>query len=303
MRHKQLKSIFYGVTGQNARQVSTNYRADMNASFYQRFKKPFAILLGLWRYRGYIQSSIKREFQSRYQDSILGGLWTILNPLAMILIYTLVFSRIMQTRLPGIDSPYAYSIFLMAGLLPWGFFSEIVTRGQNMFIQNASLLKKVNVPKICIPAIVVGSSAVNFIIVFGLFLIFLVWSGSFPGWSALGLIPMLILQVLFAVSLAMILGVLNVFFRDVGQFFGIFIQFWFWLTPIVYSINIIPEQYHSFFLLNPMTPIVLAYQRIFLEHQMPIWESLVPVFLLVLVLNLIALRLFQRRAAEMVDEL
>jgi lipopolysaccharide transport system permease protein len=209
----------------------------------------------------------------------------------------------MQTRLPGIDSPYAYSIFLMAGLLPWGFFSEIVNRGQNMFIHNASLLKKVNVPKICIPAIVVVGSAVNFAIVFGLFLIFLIWSGTFPGWAALALIPILLLQIFLALSLAMILGVLNVFFRDVGQFFGIFIQFWFWLTPIVYSITIIPAQYHAFFLLNPMTPIVLAYQRIFLEHQMPLWETLAPVFGVVLVLNLLALRLFQRRAAEMVDEL
>ena len=275
----------------------------MATNMISRLKRPLGAVRGLWHYRGYIQSSVKREFESRYQDSILGGLWTILNPLAMILIYTLVFSRIMQTRLPGIDSPYAYSIFLMAGLLPWGFFSEIVTRGQSMFIQNASLLKKVNVPKICIPAIVVGGSTVNFAIVFGLFLIFIIWSGNFPGWSALALIPILLLQVFLALSLAMILGVLNVFFRDVGQFFGIFIQFWFWLTPIVYSINIIPVQYHSIFSLNPMTPIVLAYQRIFLEHQMPLWETLLPVCILVLILNVLALRLFKRRAAEMVDEL
>ena len=275
----------------------------MTIRFFQRLKKPWTILGSLWRYRGYIQSSVKREFQARYQDSILGGLWTILNPLAMILIYTLVFSRIMQTRLPGIDSPYAYSIFLMAGLLPWGFFSEIVTRGQSMFIQNASLLKKVNVPKICIPAIVVGGSAVNFLIVFGLFFIFLIWSGNFPGWPFFALIPVILLQIFLAIGLAMILGVLNVFFRDVGQFFGIFIQFWFWLTPIVYSIDIIPAQYQPLFLINPMTPIVLSYQRIFLEHQMPAWQSLIPVLILVLVLNLLALRLFKKRAAEMVDEL
>jgi lipopolysaccharide transport system permease protein len=287
----------------NAKYRLANSWGNMTTRFFQRLKKPWTILGSLWRYRGYIQSSVKREFQARYQDSILGGLWTILNPLAMILIYTLVFSKIMQTRLPGIDSPYAYSIFLMAGLLPWGFFSEIVTRGQSMFIQNASLLKKVNVPKICIPAIVVGGSAVNFLIVFGLFLIFLIWSGNFPGWPFFALIPVILLQIFLAIGLAMILGVLNVFFRDVGQFFGIFIQFWFWLTPIVYSIDIIPAQYHPLFLLNPMTPIVLSYQRIFLEHQMPAWQSLIPVLILVLVLNLLALRLFKKRAAEMVDEL
>jgi lipopolysaccharide transport system permease protein len=260
-------------------------------------------LRGLWQYRGFIQSSVAREFQSRYQDSVLGALWTILNPLAMILIYTLVFSRIMQTRLPGVSSPYAYSIFLMAGLLPWGFFSEILTRGQNIFLQNASLLKKVNVPKICLPAIVLASSVVNFAIVFGLFLLFLILTGNFPGWCAWSLIPVILLQMLLALGLAMILGVLNVFFRDVGQFFGIFIQFWFWLTPVVYSIAIIPAQYQAMFALNPMTPIVLAYQRIFLEQQMPLWQTLTPVLVVALVFNLLALRLFQRRAPEMVDEL
>lgn len=266
-------------------------------------KRLFGSLRAVWSYRGFIQSSVTREFQARYQDSVLGALWTILNPLAMILIYTLVFSRVMQTRLPGISSPYAYSIFLMAGLLPWGFFAEILSRGQSMFLQNASLLKKVNVPKICIPAIVIGASTINFVIVFGLFLVFLVLTNNFPGWCIWSYLPVLALQILLCLALAMILGVLNVFFRDVGQFFGILIQFWFWLTPVVYSITIIPAQYQKLFAYNPMTPIILSYQRIFLEHLVPQWETLIPVLALAVLLNLLALRLFQKRAPEMVDEL
>lgn len=275
----------------------------MITSISRALGRPFVMFGALWRYRGFIKSAVLREFQSRYQDSILGGLWTILNPLAMILIYTLIFSRVMQTRLPGISSPYAYSIFLMAGLLPWGLFAEMVTRGQNMFLQNASLLKKVSLPKICLPAIVLGGSFLNFLIVFCLFQCFLIWVGSYPGWYALALIPLIALQLFLALGLMIILGVLNVFFRDVGQFFGIFIQFWFWLTPIVYSIDIIPPAYQHLLGFNPMTPIVMAYQTIFLEHQFPDWYALMPVFILAVILNLVALRLFQKRSAEMVDEL
>ena len=88
--------------------------------------KPINLLRSLWRYRGFVASTVAREFQVRYQNSLLGVLWTVLNPLAMILIYTLIFSRVMQARMPGIESPFAYSIFLMSGLLPWGLFSEIL---------------------------------------------------------------------------------------------------------------------------------------------------------------------------------
>lgn len=267
------------------------------------FTKPISLLLPLWRYRGFIKSSIFREFQSRYRDSVLGSVWTILGPLAMILIYTLIFSRIMQTRLPGISSPYAYSIFLMAGLLPWGLFAEMINRGQGIFLQNANLLKKIHLPKICLPAIALGSSLLNFLIVFGLFQVFLIWTNHFPGWSVLGVVPLILLQLFLAFGFMIILGVLNVFFRDVGQFANVFIQFWFWLTPIVYSIDIIPSAYHAWFMWNPMTSIVMAYQTIFLQHQFPDWSTLWPVSLLTVVLNLLALRLFQKRSTEMVDEL
>lgn len=272
-------------------------------SFLQLAFKPVATFLSLWRYRDYVVSSVTREFQARYQDSILGGAWTVLSPLAMILIYTLVFSQIMQTRIPGIESPFAYSIFLMAGLLPWGLFAEILTRGQNMFLLNANLLKKVNLPKICLPAIVVGSGLANFLIVFILFHAFLIWTNNFPGWVTLSVIPVLALQIFLALGLAILLGVLNVFFRDVGQFFGIFIQFWFWLTPIVYSISIIPEAFQSWLAWNPMTPIVMAYQTIYMQQQLPDWSGLLTPLIFALVLNLVAYRLFQRRSAEMVDEL
>jgi lipopolysaccharide transport system permease protein len=257
----------------------------------------------LWSYRGFILGSVKREFQARYRNSLFGALWTVLNPLSMILVYTVIFSTIMRARLPGVDDSLAYSVYLCAGLLTWGLFAEITTRSQSMFLENANLLKKISFPRICLPVIVLLNAGINFAIILGLFLGFLLISGRLPGMALLALVPLLILQVLFAAGLGMILGVLNVFFRDVGQFFGICLQFWFWLTPIVYPLSILPSGIQSLIGLNPMTALMNSYQNLFLHNQWPDWGSLVPLLVIGLLFCGIALRLFRQRVGEMVDEL
>ena len=209
----------------------------------------------------------------------------------------------MQTRLPGIDSPYAYSIFLMAGILPWGLFSEILARSPAMFIDNAHLIKKVSLPKLCFPFIILGNSLLNFAIIFSLFLLVLLVLGQFPGVILLAVIPVLLLQLFLAFGISLCLAILNVFFRDVGHFFSIFLQFWFWLTPIVYSLQMIPERYQGLWQCNPMLSIIVAYQGIFLEHQWPDWWTLLPTFIIALAINALAVRLLVIHGGEMVDEL
>ncbi|HEY8682076.1 MAG TPA: ABC transporter permease [Rhodanobacter sp.] len=257
----------------------------------------------LWRYRGFILGSVRREFQGRYRNSLLGATWTVLQPLAMITVYTVVFSELMRTRLPGMDSPYAYSVYLCAGLLTWGLFGEILQRGQTVFLDNGNMIKKLNFPRICLPAITVINALVNFAITFSIFLIFLALTHSFPGWVVLYALPILLVQVAFAAGLGIIAGVLNVFFRDVGQFVNILLQFWFWFTPIVYSTTTLPASVQPLIKLNPMTPLAKAYQGIFVYRQMPDWHTIWPVAVLAGGLCVIALLLFRRRAGEMVDEL
>ncbi|CAI8834746.1 ABC transporter permease [Pseudomonas koreensis] len=265
------------------------------------------MLLSLYRslysYRGFILGSVQREFQARYRNSLLGALWPVFNPLSMIIVYTVIFSHIMRARLPGVDDSMAYSVYLCAGLLAWGMFSEITLRSQTMFLDNANLLKKISFPRICLPVIVLCNAAINFAIIIGLFLGFLLISGRWPGMALLALIPLIALQMLFCAGLGMILGVLNVFFRDVGQLFAICLQFWFWLTPIVYPITILPEWVQRLLQLNPMTSLIGSYQNLFLYGQWPVWNSLLPVFIVAVVMCLIALRLFRQRVGEMVDEL
>lgn len=257
----------------------------------------------IWRYRGFIFGSVKREFQSKYRGSMLGSVWNVLNPLAMIAVYTIIFSKLMQAKLPGVDSTFAYSIYLCAGILSWGLFTEIVSRAQNVFLDNANLIKKLSFPRICLPVVVVLSAALNFAIIFGLFTCFLILSGNFPGVVFLAIFPVLVVQVAFSIGLGVILGVLNVFFRDVGQFFGIVLQFWFWLTPIVYSQAILPENIRPLMAWNPMASIVTAYQSILVNGQWPRWDSLIPVTVASIVLCVFAIRLFRKRSGEMVDEL
>jgi len=261
------------------------------------------MLRAIWTYRGFIRGSVQREFQVKYRNSLLGAAWNIINPLAMIVVYTVIFAQVMRAKLPGVDSTFAYSIYLCAGVLTWGLFAEMVGRCQTMFLDNANLLKKISFPRITLPIIVVANAGLNFVIVFGLFLAFLVVSGNFPGWVVLAVLPVLVLQIALAMGLGMVLGVLNVFFRDVGHFFGIFIQFWFWLTPIVYPANILPERIMPLMALNPMASLVAAYQGIWVNQQWPQWASLLPTALLAASLCLLGLHLFKKNVGEMVDEL
>lgn len=261
------------------------------------------MMRALWSYRGFVMGSVRREFQAKYRNTMLGAAWTVLSPLAMILVYTLIFSQVMKSRLPGDTSQYGYSIYLCAGILTWGLFSEILARGQNMFLEHANLLKKISFPRICLPVIVVLNALSNFAIIFGLFTVFLLVSGQFPGAVFLLLVPVIGLMVLLAIGLGMVLGVLNVFFRDVGQFFTIFLQFWFWLTPIVYPSSIIPEGLRDAMAYNPMAAPIKACQDILVTGQAPHWASLAGPFALALLLCALGLYLFRRRAGEMVDEL
>jgi lipopolysaccharide transport system permease protein len=261
------------------------------------------ICKNLWDYRGFILGSVKREFQLKYRNSILGAAWAVINSLAMIFVYTVIFSQLMRAKLPGADSSFAYSVYLCSGVLTWGVFAEIVSRSLTVFLENANLLKKLSFPRFCLPIITVLNALLNFSIVFSLFTIFLIISGNFPGWSYLALLPVFIILIAFSAGLGITLGVLGVFFRDVGQLFGVILQFWFWLTPIVYPVSILPDFAHRLLIFNPMAGIVAACQQILVFGRWPDWGSLLPVSLLAVVLCFFSWRLFRKRYGEIVDEL
>jgi len=261
------------------------------------------MLIGAWRYRYFILSSIKTELRVKFIRSRLGALWMILNPLAQVVIFAFVLSAVLSTKLPGISNRHAYVIYLMAGILGWSLFLEIVNRCLTLFIDNGNILKKLVFPRIALPLIVTGSASVNNALLFFAILLIFGVLGHVPGTALIWLPPLMVVNVALALGLGLALGVLNVFMRDVGQIVPVVLQFVFWFTPIVYMVDIIPEQYRGWVFLNPLIPIITGYQNALLYNHAPDWAGLGFVALVATGLLAFALVLFRKASPEMVDQL
>ena len=257
----------------------------------------------LWRYRFFIVSSVRNDLRARVARSHLGAAWMVLQPLAQVAIFSLVLSEVLAARLPGTTSKHAYAIYLMSGSLAWSLFSEITSRCLSIFVDNAGLLKKIVFPRICLPLIVVGSALVNSLLLFIAMLAIFLLMGHVPTIELLWLLPLTALTVAFALGLGLLLGVLNVFVRDVGQVMVIVLQLWFWLTPIVYMPSIVPGPFQHWLALNPMVPIVQAYQHVILYQVSPTGAGLLWVAGLAIALLAAALLLFRHAAPDKVDVL
>jgi lipopolysaccharide transport system permease protein len=262
------------------------------------------MFLKLWQYRSFIAQSVLQEFRGKYSGSALGMLWVVINPFVQILVYTLVFSHVMRARLPGqADDVLAYSIYLCAGLIPWTCFADIVARSTNMFIDYGNMIKKSAFPRVCLPAIVLASALINFAISLSLFLLFMFAVGRLS-WEAFFLcVPLSLLVILPAVGIGLALGTLNVFFRDVSQIQAILLQFWFWLTPIVWSAAALPETVRHWLTFNPLSPMVSAMQSIFMGLGLPEPAVLLQGLLFSALTLWLGYAIFRSKAAEFADEL
>lgn len=261
------------------------------------------MLAELWRYRSFVLTMVRREFAARYLRSALGSLWAVAPPLAMVLIYTVVFGRLMRARLPGLDDALGYGIFACAGIASWSAFAEVITRCLAVFPENGNLIKKINFPRATLPAIVCLSATVNFGIVFGSLVVVLAAFGRFPGWALLACLPLFVLQQALALGVGVTLGVLNVFLRDVAHVVAVALQVWFWFTPIVYPAVILGEAARRGLDWNPLTRIVVAYQQIVLTGTWPDWTLFVPHMCVVALALGVAWFTFRRLAGEMADYL
>ena len=259
--------------------------------------------ISLWKYRGLITGMVGREFRSRYLNSLLGSIWAVLNPVAMIFVYTVIFSKIMRARLAGSEDSWAYGVFLCAGLLTWNYFAELLSRCQTLFIEHSNMIKKIHFPKTTLPVIIFLSCTINFLIIFGIFILFLLLTGRFPGWAIFGFVPLLFIQQSIALGLGISLGTLNVFFRDIGQLIGIVLQFWFWFTPIIYPISILPERIKFLLAFNPMTQFVVSYQQIILNNKWPDFHAFLFHIAGAFVLLGFGLFVFRRLSGDIADEL
>lgn len=256
-----------------------------------------------WQYRNFIIAAIRGEFKGRYIRSKVGSLWHVLHPLAMAAIYAVVLSKVLGAKIGGVDNEAAYSIYLIAGIAVWGVFSEIMTRCLSVFIEYGNTLKKISFPRIALPLIILGSSILSHVFLLGTAFAVFAMFGNFPSTLWL-LLPLgAFTAIILAFGLGIMLGILNVFARDVGQVVTIVLNFWFWMTPIVYPGDMLDGWAARVVDLNPVTPIAVFYQDLLLYKQMPNFTSLIYPLVLALGLLCMSTFLFRRAGPELVDVL
>ncbi len=261
------------------------------------------MFLSVWAYRYFIISSIQTEFKSRFVRSKLGGLWMIIHPLAQVLVYALILSQIMTAKLPSVASQYAYPIYILSGIVGWTLFSEILNKSLNVFISNGNLIKKMAFPKLALPLITIGGALINFVIFFLVMFIIFGFLGHLP-YHALQWLPLLVLLTLaLAIGIGIFLGTLNVFIRDIGQMMEVVLNFWFWLTPIVYMPSIVPEKYHALLMLNPMTGVIMGYHNVLLYDKAPDFSLLIYPSIIAIISLVLAMVIFYKAREEMADVL
>lgn len=236
----------------------------------------WGIFANCLRSRGLVWDLVKRDLKIRYQGSFIGKYWNVVHPLAMIAIYTLVFSKVMKAKMGGglEDNPFGYTIYLCAGLIPWIFLSDTITRGTDTFVENSHLLKKVAFPLELMPMVTVGSGFVTFLISMALYLLLTVATGIKLTMALVALPVAMALLALFAWGLAMFFGAVNVFFRDAKQIVAIIFQVWFWLTPVVYFVTAVPSKWTWLFALNPAYYYVAMFQSIFVTGALPSGDTI-----------------------------
>jgi len=261
------------------------------------------VLLALWRYRHFILTSILGELKARFARSWIGLFWSILHPLAQATIFALILAEVLGAKLGGVDTKAAYPIYLMAGLAAWGLFNEILSRCLSVYIDNAGVMKKIAFPRICLPVIVWGSAMLNHLLLLASIVVVFLFFGHYPGPAWLFLPVGIILISMLAFGLGVMLGVLNVFSRDIGQVTSIVLQIWFWLTPIVYPASILPQSLRWLLDLNPLVPLVGIYQDALLFDRVPDPQSLLVPTIIAMSLFAASFLLFRRASPELVDAL
>jgi lipopolysaccharide transport system permease protein len=255
-----------------------------------------------WAYRQFILGSVFQELRARYAESLLGGVWALVQPLTLIVIYSVIFSQLMRPGLSGYDQPYAYTVFLCSGLLLWMFFVELLTRNVGIFVENGGLLKKVQFPRLTLPIIALLAALLNYAIIMLWFGLLLVWADFFPGIAVMGALPVIVIVAGFAVGLGLLGATVNVYYRDVQHFTGVLTQFWFWLTPIIYPLEIVPQGYRTVFEWNPILPLVAAMQDIFLRGAWPNWYALAYPAVMSLAALCVGALVYFRLGQDMTDE-
>ena len=219
-----------------------------------------ANLRNLVRYRGLVQSLVARELKARYRGSVLGFFWSFINPLLLLLIYSFVFSFVIER---GESDLEPYALFMFCGILPWTWFSSSLSESASVLMTGGNLIKKVLFPAEVLPIVTVLANMVHFLLGLPILVIFLLYYKPVPPVLELVWFPVAVLvQLVLTLGLALVLSALTVHFRDIKDILANVLTFWFFATPIIYSMPQVPGRAHWMLNLNPFTHLAITYQEI-----------------------------------------
>lgn len=247
------------------------------------------------RYRGLIQTLVARELKARYRGSVLGFVWSFINPLLLLAVYSIIFTTILPN--PS-DATKPYPLFFFSGLLPWTWFSASLTEAAGSLLSGGNLIRKVLFPAEVLPIVAVFSNLVHFLLGLPILIIFLVVYGHYPApLHLLWFPPIVVIQLVFSIGLGLALSALTVHFRDIRDILANVLQLWFFATPIIYFWKQpgFVADYHRLMQMNPMMDLAVGYQEVFFfRDEFGAWKGILAVGVLSVVIFLAGYWLFDR---------
>lgn len=255
------------------------------------------VFKNLYKYRELLKTSVKKDIGGKYKHSFLGVLWSFINPLLQIAVYAIIFPLIIKNDIPN------YTVFMVCGLIPWNYFSIVINRSAFTMIENGNIIKKVYFPREILPLSVVTSETVNFFISTIIIVCFtLAYNMGLTPYILL--YPLIVIvQYVLLLGISLIVSSVTVYFRDLQHFIGVLLQLLFYATPIVYSLETIPQNFRWILKLNPMTYIIEGFRDIFYYQTMPDVKMLGIILIIGLVLCVVGYLIFSKLQKKFAEEL
>lgn len=244
-----------------------------------------------------LRELVDRDMKLLYKRSALGIAWTLINPLLQLAVFSFVFRSVIPVNIPQ------FSSFAFSGLLIWNWSQAALFQATGLITGNLALIRQPNFPTAILPVVTTTTGLIHFLLALPVLIIFLAVDGVRPSPVLFALPLLVVIQFILTVSLAYPLAAINVTFRDTQHTLGVLLQMLFYLTPIFYDLNSVPEKFRSLYQLNPMVPLIEAYRAILLKGMQPDWLMLLILSLVVTALLPIGLGIFRRQSDRFVEEL
>jgi len=253
----------------------------------------------LWRFRHLFRTILWRTIRVRYQQTVIGMAWALLQPLLLTFVFTIIFGRLLS--MPTNGQPYP--VFVLSGLLVWLFVSQTFTSASTSMVANPHLITRIYFPRVILLMVAITVGLVDFLCAFALLIPVLIWYGLMPSIGALAFIPMFMLAIMTIFGLSLWLSALYVPYRDIGHLLPFLVQLWMFLSPVVYPSNLLPHKYSFLYALNPIVVVIDTSRWAFAGGAPPQWSMVEVSIVVALVFCVTGFWFFRRMEATFADVL